>query len=92
MRFIIASQPKMNSISCLFMVTWKLRLPQYMQSSLGLCWQDTGRWVKWSILILKKRYNVMEVTSVAGFAHIKGGMNGSCKDVYFLRVVGRQCF
>ena len=37
---------------------------------------------------LEKRYNVMEVTSVAGFAHIKGGMNGSCKDVYFLRAVG----
>lgn len=37
---------------------------------------------------LEKRYNVMEITSVAGFAHIKGGMNGSCKDVYFLRAIG----
>lgn len=37
---------------------------------------------------IEKRYNVMGLSSIGAFAGIKGGMNGNCKDVYFLRVVG----
>lgn len=36
----------------------------------------------------KTRYNVMDISSLAAFANIKGGMNGNCKDVYFIRAVG----
>jgi len=37
---------------------------------------------------IEKRYNVMGLSSIGAFAGIKGGMNGNCKDVYFLRVTG----
>ena len=37
---------------------------------------------------IEKRYNVMGLASIEAFAGIKGGMNGNCKDVYFLRVKG----
>lgn len=37
---------------------------------------------------IEKRYNVMGLASIEAFAGIKGGMNGNCKDVYFLRVTG----
>ena len=37
---------------------------------------------------IEKRYNVMGLSSIEAFAGIKGGMNGNCKDVYFLRVTG----
>jgi len=37
---------------------------------------------------IEKRYNVMGLASIEAFAGIKGGMNGNCKDVYFLRVAG----
>lgn len=36
----------------------------------------------------KVRYNVMDLRSIRAFAGIKGGMNGSCKDVYFVRGLG----
>ena len=35
---------------------------------------------------IEKRYNVMGLFSIEAFAGIKGGMNGTCKDVYFLRI------
>ncbi len=37
---------------------------------------------------IEKRYNVMGLFSIEAFAGIKGGMNGNCKDVYFLRMTG----
>lgn len=37
---------------------------------------------------IEKRYNVMGLASIEAFAGVKGGMNGNCKDVYFLRVTG----
>lgn len=37
---------------------------------------------------IEKRYNVMGLASIEAFAGIKGGMNGNCKDVYFIRVTG----
>lgn len=37
---------------------------------------------------IEKRYNVMGLASIDAFAGIKGGMNGNCKDVYFLRATG----
>ena len=37
---------------------------------------------------IEKRYNVMGLSSIEAFAGIKGGLNGNCKDVYFLRVTG----
>ncbi len=37
---------------------------------------------------IEKRYNVMGLSSIEAFAGIKGGMNGNCKDVYFLRAIG----
>lgn len=37
---------------------------------------------------IEKRYNVMGLASIEAFAGIKGGMNGNCKDVYFLRALG----
>lgn len=36
----------------------------------------------------KTRYNVMDIPSLTAFANIKGGMNGNCKDVYFIRAIG----
>ena len=37
---------------------------------------------------IEKRYNVMGLSSIEAFASVKGGLNGNCKDVYFLRVSG----
>ena len=37
---------------------------------------------------IEKRYNIIGLTSIETFSSIKGGMNGNCKDVYFLRVSG----
>ncbi len=37
---------------------------------------------------IEKRYNVIGLASIEAFAGIKGGMNGNCKDVYFIRVTG----
>lgn len=37
---------------------------------------------------IEKRYNVMGLTSIEAFSGVKGGMNGNCKDVYFLRAAG----
>ena len=37
---------------------------------------------------IEKRYNVMGLASIEAFAGVKGGMNGNCKDVYFLRATG----
>ncbi len=37
---------------------------------------------------IEKRYNVMGLASIEAFAGIKGGINGNCKDVYFLRMTG----
>ncbi len=37
---------------------------------------------------IEKRYNVMGLASIDAFAGIKGGMNGNCKDVYFVRMTG----
>jgi len=37
---------------------------------------------------IEKRYNVMGLASIEAFAGIKGGMNGNCKDVYFIRATG----
>lgn len=34
------------------------------------------------------RYNPLSVTSIKTFAAVKGGFNGNCKDVYFLRALG----
>lgn len=36
----------------------------------------------------EKRYNVMGLSSLAEFAHIRGGINGNRQDVYFIRAVG----
>ncbi len=38
--------------------------------------------------ILKFRHNVMNITTISGFENIKGGINGRCKDVYFVRALG----
>ncbi len=38
--------------------------------------------------ILRFRHNVMNVTAIDAFEHIKGGINNQCKDVYFVRAVG----
>ena len=37
---------------------------------------------------IEKRYNVMGLASIDAFAGINGGMNGNCKDVYFIRMTG----
>lgn len=37
---------------------------------------------------IEKRYNVMRLASIEAFSGIKGGVNGNCKDVYFLRATG----
>lgn len=37
---------------------------------------------------IEKRYNVIGLASIEAFAGIKGGMNGNCKDVYFVRATG----
>ncbi|MEE1056804.1 MAG: trypsin-like peptidase domain-containing protein [Acutalibacteraceae bacterium] len=34
------------------------------------------------------RYNPFSVTSINAFSAVKGGFNGNCKDVYFLRALG----
>ena len=49
-----------------------------------------GFGMRWSMEYnyIEKRYNVMGLSSIEAFASIKGGMNGNCKDVYFLRVTG----
>lgn len=36
------------------------------------------------------RLNVMNITSVSSFAHIRGGVNRGCRDVYFVRAIGRN--
>ena len=38
--------------------------------------------------VFKTRYNVMNVSSFHAFTNIKGGVNGNCKDVYFVRMTG----
>ncbi len=38
--------------------------------------------------IQKFRHNVMDITTMAGFANVKGGFHGGCKDVYFVRALG----
>ena len=38
--------------------------------------------------VFKTRYNVMDVSSFRAFTNIKGGVNGNCKDVYFVRMTG----
>lgn len=37
---------------------------------------------------IEKRYNIMGLSSIEAFSGIKGGMNGNCKDVYFIRMIG----
>lgn len=34
------------------------------------------------------RYNVLPVSNLENFAHIRGGLHGECRDVYFIRAVG----
>lgn len=34
------------------------------------------------------RYNVLPVSGLESFAHIRGGFHGNCRDVYFIRAVG----
>lgn len=36
------------------------------------------------------RLNAMNITSVRGFAQVRGGINRGCKDVYFVRAIGRN--
>ncbi|MBT9775955.1 trypsin-like serine protease [Clostridium sp. MCC353] len=36
----------------------------------------------------KVRHNVMNITSLSAFTNIIGGLNGNCKDVYFVRALG----
>lgn len=36
----------------------------------------------------KVRHNVMNITSLSAFTNIIGGLNGNCKDVYFIRALG----
>lgn len=36
------------------------------------------------------RINVMELTSISSFAHVRGGVNRGCRDVYFVRAIGRN--
>lgn len=38
--------------------------------------------------VFRTRYNVMDVSSFHAFTNIKGGVNGNCKDVYFVRMTG----
>lgn len=49
-----------------------------------------GRLLRWGMeySYIEKRYNVMGLASIEAFAGVKGGMNGNCKDVYFLRATG----
>jgi len=37
---------------------------------------------------IEKRYNIINLSSIEAFASIKGGINGNCKDVYFIRMIG----
>ncbi len=37
---------------------------------------------------MEVRYNVLNITSLMTFASIKGGVNQTCKDVYFVRCIG----
>ncbi len=39
---------------------------------------------------MKVRYNVLNITSIMAFASVKGGLNHSCKDVYFLSCIGQD--
>lgn len=39
---------------------------------------------------MKVRYNVLNITSIMAFASVKGGLNQSCKDVYFLSCIGQS--
>lgn len=34
------------------------------------------------------RYNILKISSISAFAGLKGGVNGNCKDVYFVRAIG----
>ncbi len=40
--------------------------------------------------ILKFRHNVMGIFSISAFENIRGGINKDCKDVYFVRALGRN--
>ncbi len=37
---------------------------------------------------MKVRHNIINITSLITFANIKGGVNQTCKDVYFIRCIG----
>ena len=37
---------------------------------------------------IEKRYNVMGLASIGDFTGICGRLNGNCKDVYFVRMIG----
>lgn len=39
---------------------------------------------------MEVRYNVLKITSLTTFASIKGGVNRTCKDVYFVRCIGHN--
>lgn len=39
---------------------------------------------------MELRYNVLKITSLMTFASIKGGVNRTCKDVYFVRCIGHN--
>lgn len=36
------------------------------------------------------RHNIISLNSMESFANIRGGFNGSCRDVYFIRVIGES--
>lgn len=38
--------------------------------------------------IQKFRHNAVGITAISGFENIRGGINGCCKDVYFVRALG----
>lgn len=39
---------------------------------------------------MKIRYNVLNITSIMTFASVKGGLNQSCKDAYFITCIGHD--
>lgn len=40
--------------------------------------------------IIQYRHNMIKITSISGFANVKGGYYQNCKDVYFIRALGKN--
>lgn len=40
--------------------------------------------------MIQYRHNMIKITSISGFANVKGGYYQNCKDVYFIRALGKN--